>query len=166
MSQTARTAITDYWRLDGAAGDLPFDFRSPASRALVPGDDMSMQVVISGFSDAVSDGGDWPDHEERYRALVSAYADHAGEIVIYDPVNGDGGGAPFTETHSAESLLVAIRPPADVATEYGAWALIKSMQDDSRPGRANVQLSLVYIAPLGRFESAEALRRALEYDGI
>ena len=160
---TARTAKTDYWRLDGEAGAIPFDYRPPATRALTPGDDMSLQIVISGFSDPPEGSDAWRGHDERKAALLDTYAGHAGS---FEPHDLPGGPFGYTEEHSAASLLVAIRPPEGVGREYGAWALIKSMQDNSRPGRANIQCSLLYLAPLSQYQTRTELAFDLEADTL
>lgn len=160
---TARTEKTDYWRLDGAAGAIPFDYRSPATRALTPGDDMPLQVVLSGFSDPPDGSDAWGGWEARFHSLVDTYAGHAGEFDVHDP---DIGQVAYTETHNAASLLVAIRPPSGMASGYGAWTLIKSMQDNTRPGRANVQCSLVYLSPLSDYQTRTELAFDLEADTL
>ena len=159
--QTPRTELTDYWRLVGAAGDIAIDYHPADARTPMRGESMDLQTVISGYSDPPAN--EWSDWWERYRALVESYGPHAGEFALHDVT----GGPSFTETHSSTSLLVAIRPPADVPESFGAWTLVEDIEDRTYlRGRADLRFSLVYLAGFDQYDDAETLRSRLEVRGI
>ena len=162
MSQTPRTSIEEYWRLDGAAGDIPLDYLPTTTRAPVRGESMDIEAIVSGYSDPVDDpdAEEWPGWQDRYYAMLDAYAFGAGDVVVHDLASG---GVAYTETHSGESVLVALRPPGDVPSREGSWALIDGIENKTMlRGRAVLSLSLVHLAPLDVYTDIESVRDALE----
>lgn len=165
---TARTTRSDYWRIDGAAGDLPIDRHPRVTRPVVRGNDMSMGVKVSGYSDPVEGGGDWPGHEERKQLLLDTY-DHAGAFDLHDYGGKQFG---YTQTHHDASLLVAIRPPEHLGRDYAGWYLVKSLQNNSTPRQANLNFGFTYLAPLALedtdpgYRDRSAVSAALEADPL
>ena len=104
------------------------------------------------------------DHLERYRALL-AFREHAGSYVAGVDVRHRPW---YREQHDRESLLVALRPPADSQTGRGVWGLIDTIEDDTTTpsARAVVSIDLLVLASTEEFGTAGALRNALEADGI
>ena len=165
--QTPRTSRDAYWRIDGAAGDLPLDHLPATTRACMPGDSMDIDVIVSGYSDPPDGSEEWPGWKERYYALLDTYAPTAGHYTVHELM---GGGVGYTETHdleSGESVLVALRPPGDIREREGAWALIESIENETLlRGRAVLAFSLTYLADLATFADHAAVRDALESGGI
>lgn len=154
--------ITDYWRIDGAAGELPIDYRATTARTPMRGESMDLPVVFSGYSDSAD--GSWPDWRERYQAVMETYGPHAGSFTVYDLTSGR---ASYTETHSSDSLLVALRPPASVPERIGGYALVEEISDEYLlRGKATFPMSVVYLASLDDYPSIAEARNHLATEGI
>lgn len=104
------------------------------------------------------------DHAARYERLM-AYQDYAGAYAA----GADPNRIPwFREQHSHESLLVALRPADDDPTGRGQWALIGAIDDSTEvpQKRCIVDVDLFYLAELDEYNSADAVRNALEANGV
>lgn len=104
------------------------------------------------------------DHLERYRALL-AFREHAGAYAAGVDVHHRPW---YREQHDRESLLVALRPPADSQTGRGVWGLIDAMEDETTTParRAVVSLGLLVLADVDDYATAAEIENALAADGI
>ena len=148
--------ITDFWRFDG----VPIDSHNGPEEARTPGESYTVPLVLSAESD--SDDGSWPGWLERYRELAQ-YRSHAGAYAT----GLDGQYRPwYREQHANSlSLLVALRPP-EGSTGEGGWFLVESMArgEDSPDGFRRLNTSLLFLAPLSKYDTARAAR-AMEANG-
>ena len=149
--------MPDTWILD------PADAESiPISRLVGNQPSPLLGDTGSWSFEFVPDAEEYGDHVERYERLVS-YQGYAGAYAT----GVDGQRRPwYREQHPGSSLLVALRPPDWDTTGRGQWALIDSIDDSAEvPEKiAPVDLDLLYLAPLSKYDSARAAR-AMEANG-
>lgn len=154
------TQYPDVWRVETGDAEIPttslLDSQPAPKRGASA--DFAFQLRPDGYG----------DHVARYEQLV-AFRDFGGEFDVHMV---DGGRAAYSETHRGSapggSLVVALRPPDDVPTARGIWGLVESVEDSTEvPDRVCfVDLSVVYLAPLGEYDDRFALARDLEADAL
>lgn len=149
----------DYWRFDG----VPIDGHAGPEETRTVGESATLPVYLTPDSD--SPRGAWPDYVERYRGLRQ-YRPHAGAFASGVDINQRPW---YREQHDrSPSLLVSVRPPADTRTGVGGWFLVVAVADATTLPSALCQMEfdLLYLGALDEYADADAVRAALEADGI
>ena len=151
---------TEHWRVDHEAGvTLVDEILSPQSAPKV-GDTPSWTLNFRGGTGVPT------DFHDRFDAIFE-FAEYAG---LYASNIMSGNHLVYAEQISAsnESLLVALRPPADSPTLRGVWGLVNDVSDetDMPQTKWRLDVSLEYIAPLSKYADHAAVREAHEKQGF
>lgn len=151
----------DYWRIN----NLPIGPHPGPEEKRIYGESITLDVWLSPDSDSPT--GAWPGYVERFKTL-RRYQNYAGAFALHDLASGR---VAFTEIHSApagaipnDTLLVALRPPADTRIGLGGWFLVAGYTDSTTLPSALCQsaFELTFVAPLSRYPGLAAARADLE----
>lgn len=154
---------TMQWRMDAPDGTTIITNHLISPQPALVDDTLGFEFVFMQL-----DGEAQTAYQDRHDAL-RAFEDMQGEYALHDPM---GGGRTYTETNATSgTILTAIRPPdamqAD-GTGRGLWGLVESVENTTNTSQSlwGLSFSIQYLADLGEYADATAVRNSLEREGI